>query len=204
MVSLLGLIFDIVELDSSEWYSGDYKYWTVRESDGKNIFLSYRTSSELIMGVPDSVWDRVSEYVPCLDAVSLKDEPVFIPYCELEFYLSISIDIKRPVRYDTVTKYPRVVVSGNCCRTCGNRGISFYCFNGFPCDGKHPVADCYTGKYPNFFDLVFDIASWVRECGNLTVVVYVYQFWCVDEGNTPVEDYDLKVVVNGNIIIVGE
>lgn len=204
MVSLLGLIFDIVELDSSEWYSGDYKYWTVRESDGKNIFLSYRTSSELIMGVSDSVWDRVSEYVPCLDAVSLEDEPVFIPYCELEFYLSISLDIKRPVWYDTVTKYPRVVVSGNCCRTCGNMGISFYCFNGFPCDGKRPVADCYTGKYPNFFDLVFDIANWVRECGNLTVVVYVYQFWCVDEGNTPVEDYDLKVVVNGNIIIVGE
>ena len=35
-------------------------------------------------------------------------------------------------------------------------------------------------------------------------MVYVYQFWCVDEENTPVEDYDLKVVVNGNIIIVGE
>lgn len=204
MVSLLGLIFDIVELDSNEWYSGDYNYWTVRESDGKNLFLSYRTSSELIMGVPSSEWSRVSVYVPCLDMYSAEDEPVFIPYRELEFYLSISLDIKRLIWYDTVTKYTRVVVSGNCCRTCGNRGINLYCFNNFPCDGKRPVANCYTGKYPNFFDLIFDIANWIRECGNLTVVIYVYQFWCVDEGNTPVEDYDLKVVVNGNLIIVGE
>ena len=204
MVSLLGLIFDIVELDSSEWYSGDYNYWTVRESDGKNLFLSYRTSSELILGVPDSEWSRVSAYVPCLDAVSLEDEPVFIPYRELEFYLSVSLDIKRPVWYDTVTKYPRIMVSGSCCRTCGNRDISLYCFNGFPCDGRNPIADCYTGKYPNFFDFIFDIANWIRECGSLTVAVYVYQFWCLNEENTSLEDYDLKVVVNDNLIIVGE
>ena len=58
MVSLLGLIFDIVELDSSEWYNGDYNYWTVRESDGKtcfcligflpNLLLAFRTVSGVV------------------------------------------------------------------------------------------------------------------------------------------------------------
>ena len=110
----------------------------------ENLFLSYRTSSELIMGVPSSEWSRVSSYVPCLDAVSSYDEHIFIPYRELKFYLSVSLDIKRPIGYDTVTKYHKVRVSGGCCRTCGNKNISLYCFKDFPCDGRNPVADCYT------------------------------------------------------------
>lgn len=192
-----------METDCSEWYSGEYKYWTVRESDGKYLFLSYKTSSNLVFGVPNSEWNYVSAYVPCLDMFSLEDEPVFIPYSELEFYSSVSLDIKRPVEYDTVTKYPRVRVSGSCCRTCGNRNTNLYCFGCIPCDGRKPSGDCYTGKYPNFFDLIFDIANWVRECGSLDVVIYVYQFWCLNGENTPIEDYDLKVVVKDNLIIVG-
>ena len=98
-----------METDCSEWYSGEYKYWTVRESDGKYLFLPYRDSFELVLGVPCSELNYVSVYVPCLNTLNPEDEPVFIPYSELEFYLSVSLDIKSPID-DTITKCPRVMI----------------------------------------------------------------------------------------------
>lgn len=174
-MTILELCFDIDKTTDFESYDKDYDYWSVDEN-GTYLFLTYRTNADSLIGTSEVNSCDIDAYIEYIWETGWTEKPLFIPYEELKPYEKIVIEFETGVRYESMQKYPLICVRGTCDRQCGKKDIKPYCFHQIPCYNNRPDWNCYSCKYPNFFDLVFSVIDWMKECGGVNALVMMFEF----------------------------
>ena len=172
-MTILDCCFDIIRITGYENYDKNYDYWSINES-GTFLYMTCKRNFDFLCGVSNFSQSDVAAYIPYLNKNLWQDKPLFIPYEELKPYEEISIEFECSVKYEFSQKYPLVCVRGACDKQCGNKDLRTYCFHGIPCMTNRPDWNCYSNKYPNFFDLLFSVVNWVKECKGIDALVVMF------------------------------
>ncbi len=174
-MTLLDLCFKIDRVKDMLEYKKQYDYWSV-DSEGLFIFMVCRNKPDFFNDKKEVNNSDIECHIPYIEDNSWLDKPCFIPYKELEPYLNIVVEIDSLVQYEFLYKYPLVCVRGTCDGGCNKKDAQFYCFREIPCTNGRPDWNVYASKYPNFYDLLFDVANFIGGCPNTDSLVVMFEY----------------------------
>ena len=182
VMTILELFYNMKDCDK------DYIYWSV---DDNNEYILLKPQNNVNIFLDDNLSDEKCMYdiVPFLIEHDANEEyPRFIPYSLIKSLENISIEFEGKVLYESLFKYPLVCVRGACDGNCSTDKLDLYCFRELPCMDKRPDCNCFTGKWPNFYDLITDVVKWINVCQNMDALVVMFEFppnesylpqWCL-------------------------
>lgn len=175
-MTLLELLFDVYVVDDLENDCKSYQYWTINRSEEimlMNLKEKFDFFSEA-RRVPDKL--NVLRYMDELcEMYYSSEEPVFIPYEELEFYERVKIEFDGKVFFQGCQKYPMICIRGTCAGNCQMGKFENYCLRG-PCANKRPDMNAWTPRWPDFFMVMFDVLQWIKVCPGMDALVVYFDF----------------------------
>lgn len=182
-MTILELFYDVYELGDQSKFDKDVNkvnmYWSVNDNN-----------EQIILGLKDVSYLFHEDAKPCtydiIEELFLRDEknwnvwycefPKFISYEIIKDLESIHIDSEGKISYIYGFKYPMMCVRGTCDRNCIAEKLNLYCFRDIPCTEKRPDWNCYTAKWPNFFDLITDVIQWMMVCKHMDALVVMFEY----------------------------
>lgn len=190
-MKLLEMCFDIDISNDFASYSKPYDYWSL-DLQGNYLFLHYRKD------IAQMDETTIESHIPYIYKNSWSDKPMFIPYEELELYLTIEVEIDGSILYEFSNKYPLVCVRGTCDGRCSKKNTDFYCFRDVPCTDGRPDWNVYAAKYPNFYDLLFDVANFIGVCPNTDSLIVMFDYPPYEYDRELSFDYAFAMKIEGN------
>lgn len=181
-----------------------YDYWLV-DNEGIFLFMSYRNEVDFFIDVDKINTCVIDDQMSCIYNDSWMvwtDEPNFIPYEELEPYFNIEIKFESLVEFEFGQKYPLVCVRGICDKQCSEKKLDGYCFHELPCTNNRPDYNAWSCKYPNFYDLIFDVAEFAMICPHIDSLVVMFEYTPYIYDKELSFDYCTGLLVRDNKIMV--
>lgn len=200
-MTLLEVVFNVDRVADIDNYDKYYEFWSIDKS-GVFLLMTYRKDFSFFTNAKHISDSDVDVHIDYIWENYMSERPLFIPYEELETLEKLDIEFKSPVCFDCNTKYPLVCVRGTCDKQCKADKLKTYCFHELPCTNKRPDWNCWTAKYPNFYNLLFDVAKWIGVCPHLDVLVVFFEFTPYPPEEQLDFDYCEALLINGDRIKV--
>lgn len=175
-MTILELFFNVDKVLDIQNYDKEYSYWSV---DDNNEYILMDLSENKDIFIDTNIEDKENKYdiISSLIQCEIDDEyPKFIPYDQIRSLEDIYIEFEGKVWYESSFKYPMVCVRGICDQQCTANKLDLYCFHNIPCTDKRPDCNCWTGKYPNFYDLIIDVVRWIEVCRHMDTLVVMFEY----------------------------
>lgn len=170
VMTILELFYNVKDCDK------DYLYWSV-DDNNEYILLKPYFNADFFLDTDllheENIYDIISFLI---EDDKNEEYPRFIPYSLIKSLENISIEFEGKVWYDVAFKYALVCVRGACDGNCSTDKLDLYCFPELPCMDKRPDCNCFTGKWPNFYNLITDVVKWVNVCQNMDALVVMFEF----------------------------
>lgn len=181
-MTALELLFNVDRTETFDEYQRDYKYWSIGK-DGKYIFLNEVTNFDMFRDkstIRKHSLDK-SYHVYYIWDNAGAELPMFVPYEELEKFDCVEVKFDGLPFYEGCQRKPLVCVRGICDKNCSikytdEEDLDFYCFHEVPCTNCRPDWNCWTGKHPDFFNLLADTVEWVTLCSSVDTLVVLFDF----------------------------
>lgn len=203
-MTLLEVFFNVDRVTDVDNYDKNYDFWSV-DKRGAFLFMTYRKDFSFFTNAKHISNSDVDVHIDYIWSIPTSERPLFIPYEELQDIDKLNIEFESPVSFDYNTKYPLVCVRGTCDKQCKADKLKTYCFHELPCTNKRPDWNCWTAKYPNFYDLLSDIAKWVGVCPHLDVLVAFFEFTpCPPETELDFEYCSALLIYEDTIRVYGD
>lgn len=172
-MTLLDLCFNITKTKDYSDEVFNYDFWTI-DNEGNYLFCKKESNKEYFWG---DLEGDITEFIPHLKDNYFGDTPYFIPYEELEYLTKIEVEVRGQIAYSSCQKYPLVCVRGICHECCEKKADEwFYCFHEIPCLNKRPDCNCYSAKYPDFWDFLSDTVKFVKNCPHTETFIIMLDF----------------------------
>lgn len=94
------------------------------------------------------------------------------------------------------------MVRGTCDKCHITKDDNFYCFQQFSYFNNQLDLNCYTAKYPDFYDFIFDVVHLIQKCRNIDAVVTLLEHTPTSDAPTLDFGYSTVLHINGNHIQV--
>jgi hypothetical protein len=205
-MTILELFYNVDKVSDIQIYGKEYLYWSV-DDNNKYILLDLKENKDIFLDVDKD--DKGIKY----DIINLsidydwnEEFPRFIPYDQIRRLDKIYIEFEGKVWYESSQRNPLVCVRGICDQKCTANKLDYlYCFHDIPCTDKRPDWNCWTGKWPNFYDLIIDIVRWIEVCRHMDTLVVMFEYppnTCLESECCLAFDYSIGLLIKDNHITV--
>lgn len=169
-MNLLELLCDI-KITKEVPENTDCDFWSVT----KNNEIILATVRDSIEWIPNYELDKIDIFERLFDRILDRDGDCLVYEDELKKYLDTEVVFETEVDATSTQKYPLVCVRGACGGNC-NGDCDCYCFSQKPCFNNRPDWNCWSSKYPEFIDFLFDIVKWMQVCDIIDALVVMFQY----------------------------
>ena len=208
-MTILDLFFKVAKAKNFEDYDQPYEYWSIDQED---LFLFLTRRKEPLQGLLDAKKEVdfswiIEDFFNRGESLNLDEG--FIPYEKIEPYCKITVEIDSPVYYESCQKYPLVCIRGTCDKQCGSSTKNFqkatYCIREVPCTDNRPDWNTWTPKYPDFFNLLFDVTEFIQVCPHTDTLIVMFEYTPVAwESELNFNYSEALLVRSSNITIIGD
>ena len=149
----------------------NYDFWSIT-NENEFMLMSMKKTIDNINNVELNKYDLMERLFNNACDV---DDGYLISQEDVQKYSSIEIEFECDVDNVSTQKYPLVCVRGECNHQC-KCNSRFYCFRDTPCFQGRPDLNCWSAKYPEFMNLLFDVVEWVNNCDVTDALVVMFQY----------------------------
>ena len=177
-MTLYDFLFRVERVKNLEDVKSYYRYWTMDEE--QNILLIFANENPEVF-IDSGNFDPFAIDIFLYEIIERYEcfgDPMFIPYEGIEPYRRIEIEIKSQVRCRHFVEYPFVCVRGTCDKQCYKESAfykDFYCCRELPCMNNRPDWKVWSGRCPNFYDLLFDAVKFIDACPHTDTFIVMFE-----------------------------
>ena len=205
-MKFLEVFFDVIPAEQDESENLVHYYWTTDENDNI-LLLKPRVKPNYLIDPDEYDSSEVKNKIDYIRSNNLTfHKEAYIPYTELKQYLEVEVEFKDKIKFESSMRKPLFCIRGICNKNCHSHEYDYYCFHKLPCTNSGPNWNCWSAKYPNIIDMLFDIYHFIKHCPNTNTLIVNFDFTTDEYNKTLSYEYahsaylvkDSKIVVFRN------